>query len=302
MGETSGIQAADIGTIGMVGLGSMGGAIAKRLLAAGLAPHIWGRSPERLSAFVDAGCVQQATLKALAQECDVILVCVSDTDAVESVLFDPEGIASADHPGLLVVDHSTIHPLRTAQFAERLGARGIRLLDVPVTGGVVAADAGTLVLMAGGEHSDIESLSGLFDCYAQRVTRMGAAGAGQATKIANQMIIGANVAVVAEALNYASNFGVNAALLPDALAGGWADSAVLQNHARRMAAADYDGDVNARIMAKDIDIACDMGRETGSPLPVTAQVQQMYRRLIAEGDADRGQIGLMWLYSHNPLG
>jgi len=130
---------------------------------------------------------------------------------------------------------------------------------------------------------------------------MGEVGAGQATKIANQMMIGGNVAVAAEALNYAANFGVAASMLPDALAGGWADSAVLQHHARRMAAADYRLEVDAKIMAKDIDIACDMGRETGSPMPITATVQQLYRRLIANGDADKGQSGLMWLYKKAPL-
>jgi 3-hydroxyisobutyrate dehydrogenase-like beta-hydroxyacid dehydrogenase len=130
---------------------------------------------------------------------------------------------------------------------------------------------------------------------------LGGPGSGQAAKIANQMIIGATVAVVAEALNYTANFGVDASRLPDALAGGWADSAVLQHHARRMAAADYAGGVDARIMAKDMDIACDLGRLTGSPMPVSALVQQLYRQLIANGDAERGQIGLMWLYRQQPV-
>ena len=114
------------------------------------------------------------------------------------------------------------------------------------------------------------------------------------------MIIGASVAVVAEALNYAANFGINAAALPDALAGGWADSAVLQNHARRMAAANYAGDVNAQIMLKDMDIACDLGQATDSPMPVTELVRARYQQLVADGDADKGQIGLMWLLRQTP--
>src|SRR5690606_4354135 len=123
----------------------------------------------------------------------------------------------------------------------------------------------------------------LIEHYSRRITHLGGPGSGQAAKTVNQMLIGASVAAVAEALNFAARFGVEAGRLPDALAGGWADSAVLQNHARRMAAADYAGDVDARIMAKDLDIACDMGRLTTAPMPVTALVQQLYRQLIAGG-------------------
>ncbi|MGH8598133.1 MAG: NAD(P)-dependent oxidoreductase, partial [Gammaproteobacteria bacterium] len=204
--------------------------------------------------------------------------------------------------GSLVLDHSTIHPLVTRALAARLAsATGMGWIDAPVTGGVAGATAGRLVVMAGGAPVAIDRLRSIVDSYSQRLTRMGEVGAGQATKIANQMMIGAHVAVVAEALNYIANFGVSAASLPDALAGGWADSAVLQHHARRMVAADYGKEVNAAIMVKDIDIACDLGRATGSPMPITALVQQLYRRLIADGDADKGQSGLMWLYRQTPL-
>ncbi len=130
---------------------------------------------------------------------------------------------------------------------------------------------------------------------------MGPNGAGQASKTCNQMIIGGTVAVVAEALNFAANFGVQASRLPDCLTGGWADSAVLQDHARRMVAQDFATDNAAAIMMKDMNIARDMGRETGSPMPVTALTAELYRLLIAMGQEDKGQIGLIRLYTDKVL-
>ncbi len=288
--------------LGFIGLGALGGALAHQLLAAGFELRVWGRTAAKFAPWVDAGAKAAASPAELARNSDVIFLCVTDTAAVEEVVFGAEGVAQGAQRGTLLVDHSTIHPFATRAYAERLReATGAGWIDAPVTGGVVAAEAGTLVVMAGGDAADIERVRPILAHYSQRVTRMGPHGAGQATKIANQMIIGSNVAVVAEALNYAANFGVSAAALPDALSGGWADSAVLQNHARRMAAADYTDDVDAAIMVKDIDIACDMGRETGSAMPVTALVQQLYRQLIADGNRDKGQIGLMWLYKQAPL-
>ena len=288
--------------LGFIGLGALGGALASRLQQAGHALTLWGRNPDKLEPWLAAGARAAPSPAALARECAVVFLCVTDTAAVEQVVFGEGGIASGAQSGTCLVDHSTIHPLATRRFAARLaGVSAMAWVDAPVTGGVIAAREGRLVVMAGGSEHDIDAVRPLLACYGRSVTRMGEVGAGQATKIANQMLIGAHVAVTAEALNYVANFGVSARLLPDALAGGWADSAVLQHHARRMAAADYAGEVRAEIMAKDIDIACELGRETISPMPVTALVQQLYRQLIADGDAEKGQSGLMWLYKQAPL-
>ena len=288
--------------IGCIGLGALGGAIATRLQAAGHALRIWGRDPHKLAPWCEAGAILMHSPAALAADCDCVMLCVTDTAAVETVVFGVDGVACGARADSVLLDHSTIHPLATRAYALQLNeACGMHWLDAPVSGGVAGATQGRLVVMAGGEARILERVQSLLSCYSQRVTLMGANGAGQATKIANQMMIGGNVAVTAEALNYAANFGVAASRLPDALAGGWADSAVLQHHARRMAAADYVNEVSAKIMVKDIDIACDLGRETLSPMPVTALVQQLYRQLIAQGDADKGQSGLMWLYKQHPL-
>ena len=288
--------------IGFIGLGALGGAIATRLQQAGYELHIWGRTPAKLASWRDAGAKIMASPAALAAQCDCVVLCVTDTAAVEDVVFGSQGVATGARADSVLLDHSTIHPLATRRYATRLAdACAMHWLDAPVSGGVLGASEGRLVVMAGGDADILERVRPLLKCYSQRATLMGASGAGQATKIANQMMIGGNIAVAAEALNYAANFGVSATRLPDALAGGWADSAVLQHHGRRMAAADYVNEVNATIMVKDIDIACDLGRETLSPMPVTALVQQLYRQLIANGDADKGQSGLMWLYKQRPL-
>jgi 3-hydroxyisobutyrate dehydrogenase len=288
--------------IGFIGLGALGSAIAARLQQAGHHLSIWGRTPASLTAWRDAGAELMDSPAALAAQTDCVVLCVTDTAAVEAVVFGRDGVASGAQANSVLLDHSTIHPLATRRFSGRLAAEcKMHWVDAPVSGGVVGAREGRLVVMAGGEADVVDRLRPLLSCYSQRVSFMGASGAGQASKIANQMMIGGNIAVAAEALNYAANFGVAAAQLPDALAGGWADSAVLQHHGRHMAAADYVNEVNATIMVKDIDIACDLGRETGSPMPVTALVQQLYRQLIANGHADKGQSGLMWLYKQKPL-
>ncbi|MCB1747820.1 MAG: NAD(P)-dependent oxidoreductase [Gammaproteobacteria bacterium] len=288
--------------VGFIGLGAMGSVMARRLAEAGHLLTVWARRPEVAAPLAARGATVAGTPAALAAAVDTVILCVTDTDAVASVVFGADGVAAGARAGTLLVDHSTIHPVATRDFATRLATdHAMGWVDAPVSGGVPGAEAGRLVVMAGGEQADLARVEPLLAAYAARITLMGAAGCGQASKVVNQMLIGAAVAAVAEGLNFAANFGVDAASLPDALAGGWADSAVLQNHARRMAAAAYAGDVDARIMAKDMDIALDMGRQTGSPMPVAALVQQMYRELIANGDADKGQIGLMWRYARRAL-
>jgi len=290
------------GRIGFIGLGAMGSVMARRLLRAGHAVTVWARRPEAAAGLVAEGAREAGSPAALARDCEHVFLCVTDTAAVEEVVFGTDGVAAAGQHAGVLVDHSTIHPHATRDLAARLSqTSGMAWIDAPVSGGVPGATAGELVVMAGGAAADLARVQPCLEAYARQITHLGEVGSGQAAKVVNQMLIGGAVAVVAEALNYAAAFGVDAARLPDALAGGWADSAVLQNHARRMAAADYQGDVDARIMAKDMDIALDMGRLTGAPMPVSAVVQQLYRHLIAQGHADKGQIGLMWLYRQAPL-
>ena len=288
--------------LGFIGLGDMGGAIALRLAQSGRDLMVWNRSAAKADAVLEAGAVMAESPAALTRECDIVFVCVTDMDAVEAVAFGPDGIAEAGRAGKLLVDHSTIHPLTSRENATRLkAATGMGWVDAPVSGGSKGVREHTLIVMAGGEDADIETIRPICADYAQRLSHMGPHGAGQATKTCNQMIIGATVAGCAEALRFAANFGVDAPRIPDCLSGGWADSTVLQIHARMMAAAAYENVGDARIMLKDMDIACDMGRLTDSPMPVTALVTALYRLQIAQGHDDCGQIGLMRLYADGPL-
>ena len=288
--------------LGFIGLGEMGGPIVHRLLDAGHSVTVWNRTALKLGPVLEAGAEDASTPAAVAEASDTVFTCVTDTEAVEAVVFGTDGVAEGAAKGSLLVDHSTIHPLATRQFAKRLRTEaGMGWVDAPVSGGAVGAVAGRLVVMAGGAEDAVEQLRGIAGAYSQRVTHMGPNGAGQASKTCNQMIIGGTVAVVAEALNFAANFGVQASRLPDCLTGGWADSAVLQDHARRMVAQDFATDNAAAIMMKDMNIARDMGRETGSPMPVTALTAELYRLLIAMGQEDKGQIGLIRLYTDKVL-
>jgi 3-hydroxyisobutyrate dehydrogenase len=288
-------------SIGFIGLGNMGSPMVERLLAAKFEVSVWGRSAAKLAPWKERGLRTAGSAKDLACHCDVVITCVTDTNAIEELVFGHDGIAESNKATLLI-DHSTIHPVATQQFAERLDkANGMKWLDIPVSGGPIGVENGTLIGMAGGSEAGLKAVTSILASYTKQVTRMGDVGAGQATKVVNQMVIGGNIAVLAEALNYADNFGVSAAEIPDALTGGWADSSVLQVHGRRMTSADYSSEVDARIMLKDIDIALDMGAKTISRMPVTSLVRRSYNTLIEGGNADKGQSGLMWIYKQKPL-
>ena len=216
-------------------------------------------------------------------------------------MFGADGISSSVSGGILI-DHSTIHPENSRKWASRLQTDAeIRWIDAPVSGGPSGAARGDLIIMAGGAEEDFAFVDPVIKTYSKQSTLMGPVGSGQATKVCNQLIIGAEICAIAEALNFADRFGMKAPILADALQGGWADSPVLQDHGRRMAAADYSDPADASMMMKDIDIACDMGERTGSPMPVSEMVQTLFRRAIEDGHMDAGQIAPMRLYADKPL-
>ena len=287
--------------IGFIGLGTMGMPMALNLLKAGHGLGVWGRTPDKMQDAIDAGAVLAPSPKALAGECDILFLCVTDTNAVEQLVFGPDCVADGAHANLLLVDHSSINPDATRDFAARLqDAAGAAWVDAPVSGGKHGAASGTLVIMAGGEDGDIERLRPVCQATSQRLTHMGPVGTGQATKIVNQAIIGAEIAVLAETLGFAKTYGVDCQKVLEALAGGWADSTVLQEHGKRMINAEYWESAPGN-MIKDMTNACDMAKATTSPMPVTALVTELYRMLGAGGNANKGQIGLMWLYKQEAL-
>lgn len=282
-------------------MGAIGTPMALRVIDAGHELHVWGRTKQRLRPALERGAREAASAADLTRACDAVFLCVSDTDAVADVVFGADGVADGGSPGKLVIDTSTIHPLRTQDFARRLHATcGMHWVDAPVSGGAPGAREGSLSIFCGGDAADVERARPWLAAFGRNVTHMGAQGAGQVAKSCNQTILTATIAVWSEVLAYAQRCGVDAALLVQALEGSWADSAVRRQHAGAMAAGQL-GTVSARLILKDLDIIGDMARATNAPMPVNALVTSLYRLLIAQGHEQTGLTGVMRLYADGPL-
>jgi 3-hydroxyisobutyrate dehydrogenase len=271
--------------LGFIGLGLMGRPMTQRLLAAGYSVTVWNRSREKLSPLLEKGAHAAGSPAAVARAAEIVLMCVTDQHAAESVLFGTDGIAAGGAPGKLVVDFSSIAPASARAFAERLERDcAMGLVDAPVSGGTVGAEQGTLAVMAGGKPEHIERARPVVAHLAQRFTRMGDAGAGQVTKLCNQVIVGCLFPVIAEAVRLAEAAGVDARMLPAALKGGFADSLPLQVFGARMAARQFEPPLGAvSIMLKDLENAAAVAKDKGVPLPMARTAAELYRLLDAQG-------------------
>lgn len=267
--------------VAFCGLGLMGAPMVRRLLAAGHHVTVWNRSPDKAAPLLAAGAHAAATPVAAAQGADAVLLCVYDAAAVEAVVFGPHGLAGT--PGLRwLADHSSIPPEVTRAFAQRLKeASGADWIDAPVSGGIAGVEAGTLAVMAGGAADAVAQAAHAMAAYAGRVTRMGEAGAGQATKLCNQTIVATTVLAIAEAVAFAQKSGIEVDRLAEALAGGWADSKPLQVFVPRMAQAHAQSIGALSTMLKDVDTVCAGAQRFDQAMPLAATVQQMLR--IASG-------------------
>jgi len=274
--------------LGFIGIGLMGKPMTLRLLAAGHEVSVWNRSSDKLRDVVDKGAKPADSPAAVARVADMVMMCVTDQHAAEAVLFAKDGIADGGKDGTLVVDFSSIAPASARAFAARLEQKGIGLVDAPVSGGVAGAEKGTLAIMAGGRAEHVERARPVVMQLAQRFTRMGDSGAGQATKLCNQVIVGSLVAVIAEAVRLAEASGVDASKLPEALKGGFADSLPLQIFGARMAARSFEPSLgSSAIMLKDLENAAAVAKEKTVPLPMTRTAAELYRLLAAQGRGDK---------------
>ncbi|WP_322069361.1 NAD(P)-dependent oxidoreductase [Paraburkholderia bannensis] len=271
--------------LGFCGPGLMGAPMIRHLLGAGHAVHVWNRSRAKAEALVADGAQVAETPQALAQSADVVLLCVADGAAVEQTVFGEHGLLSGAGPMRVrrIVDHSSIPPQLTRELAARAAALGVGWVDAPVSGGVGGAQAGTLAVMAGGEAADVEAVAPILAAYSARVTHMGAAGAGQTTKLCNQAIVTAMVAAIAEAVGLARRSGIDATKLPEALAGGWADSTLLRTFVPRMTQEGLVPIGALKTFQKDVDTVAAAAQQTGTPMPVAGTVQQILRLGAAMG-------------------
>jgi 3-hydroxyisobutyrate dehydrogenase len=276
-------------SLGFIGAGLMGKPMSLRLLAAGYALTVWNRSRDKLAPLTAKGAHAADSPAAVARAADIVMLCVTDQHAAEEVLFGAEGVAAGGTAGKLVVDFSSIAPAAARAFAERLEREcGMGLVDAPVSGGTVGAEQGTLAIMAGGRPEHIERARPVVAHLAQRFTRMGDAGAGQVTKLCNQVIVGCLFPVIAEAVRLAEAAGVDANALPQALKGGFADSLPLQVFGARMAARQFAPPLGAvSIMLKDLENAAAVARDARVPLPMARTAAELYRLLVAQGRGEQ---------------
>ena len=259
--------------IGFIGTGLIGTPMVQRLLECGLSVTVWNRTPDKATPLVLDGATLAESPRALAESCDIVCLCLTNTTAVHDVVFGVQGIDAVLRTGQLLIDLSSIAPDATREMAERLAsACGARWIDAPVSGGLPLARAGRLIVFAGGDAHDIARAAPVFNALSQRVTHMGGHGAGQLAKSCNQMIVACNLVTIAEMLAFASTSGIDATQLPGALAGGFADSLPLQIFGPRMAA----GVDTPRIgglgtFRKDIDQVVRLAGECGAYAPIATR-------------------------------
>jgi len=274
--------------LGYLGLGMMGFPMSRRLIEAGHEVTIWNRSAGKAKALVDAGARLVASPREVANSASIIFMCVTDAAAVEEVVFGSDGLAAVPSIGKLAVDFSSIHPDKARAIAARLkSANGMGWIDAPVSGGTKGAEEGTLAVMAGGEAADIERVRPYVLAMARRLTHMGPTGAGQTAKLCNQVIVGCAMAVLAEATRLAVNSGIDAARLPEALAGGFADSIPLQLFVPRMVRGIHSPPLgHIATMLKDLDTVGEVAHDTSTPVPMAALAAQLFRLAKAARGAD----------------
>src|SRR6266849_9530550 len=253
--------------IGFVGLGIMGHPMALNLIKGGHGLFVYGK--RRLPADVrEAGATVVDTLKAIAENSEIVILMVPDTPDVRSVLFDPNGVADGLSRGKIVVDMSSISPIETKLFAAEINRRGCDYLDAPVSGGEVGAKAASLTIMVGGPESAFNTVKPLFELMGKNITLVGGNGDGQTCKVANQIIVATTIEAVSEALLFASKAGADPARVRQALMGGFANSKILEVHGERMVKRTFDPGFRIELHQKDLNLALQGAREMAMSLPV----------------------------------
>ncbi|MBK5352126.1 NAD(P)-dependent oxidoreductase [Pseudomonas sp. TH41] len=289
---------ATLPSLGFAGIGLMGLPMCRRLLAAGYPLTVWNRNPAKCTPLVEAGARYVNTPAQLCEHADVVMVCLADTSVVREVVFGATGVAEGAKSGQLLVDFSSLEPTATREMATELASTtGMQWLDAPVSGGVVGAEAGSLAIMVGGDAADLERVRPVLLSLGQRVTHMGAVGAGQVTKACNQMIVACNALVIAEVVALAERSGVDASLIAEALAGGFADSKPLQILAPQMAESRFEPvKWHVRTLLKDLDTAVKFSREQGSATPISGLAAQLMRLHGTQGFLEKDPSTLVQMY------
>ena len=276
-------------TVGFIGLGVMGRPMAKHVLAGGHQLIVHSRSRQPVDELVAAGATAAASPADLARQCDIVITMLPDTPDVELVIAGPNGVAEGVRRGSVVIDMSSISPVVASRLAALIGSQGAAMLDAPVSGGEIGAINASLSIMVGGDPDAFARVRPVLGCmgHAERIVLIGAEpGSGQICKVCNQIAIGGALAGVSEALAVARKAGVDAALVRQALLGGFAASRVLEVHGERMLTGNYTPGFRTRLYQKDLRIAHETAAAHAVPVPATALVSQLVNALIASGGAE----------------
>jgi 2-hydroxy-3-oxopropionate reductase len=282
--------------LGFIGLGLMGEPMAKNLVAVGYELTVYDINPQPVKRLVDLGARKASSPKEVAENSDIILTMLPNGPEVKEVVLGKKGVIEGVRRGQILIDMSSIAPLVSQEVAKSLADKGVSTLDAPVSGGVEKAKSGTLAFMVGGEESTFEKCKKILDVMGGSVTLVGDVGAGQTTKLVNQMIVAVNIAVVAEALTFGKTAGVEPEKIFNAIRSGLAGSQCLEDKAPRMLTGNFEPGFRMNLHIKDLSNVFETSRSLHTALPLTAQVMEMMQTIVADGHASVDHGGLALFY------
>ena len=279
--------------IGFIGLGIMGAPMAGHLLAGGHTVISAVHNTQPSKDLVDAGLKVVDNFSKVAEETEIIIIMVPDTPQVEEVIFGENGVSAGLSAGKLVIDMSSISPIDTKIFAQKINEKGCGYLDAPVSGGEVGAKAASLTIMVGGSEEDFNLAIPIFELMGSNITLVGQNGVGQTTKVANQIVVALTIEAVGEALVFASKAGADPSKVRQALMGGLAQSRILEVHGERMIKRTFDPGFRIELHQKDLNLALQGAKSLGVSLPNTSSTQEIFNACTAHGDSGLDHSGLV---------
>jgi 3-hydroxyisobutyrate dehydrogenase-like beta-hydroxyacid dehydrogenase len=272
--------------IGFVGIGLMGQQMSRRLLAAGFPVMVWNRTKARAADLLAAGAAWGESPRALAEASDVVIVMVTDSAASEAVIAGPQGVLAGAHPGLTLIDMGSVAPETSRAMAERARAKGVPMLDAPVTGNPKVASEGKLGIMVGGPQATFDACLPIFQAMGVKIIHVGENGKGTTLKLINNLIMGVAIQAVAEALVLAQKAGIDPVKVQEITSVGGARTGAMETRGRRMITHDFSPHFSANNMYKDLSTALKLADEVGASLPATSIAREMLRAVKSQGKGE----------------
>jgi 3-hydroxyisobutyrate dehydrogenase-like beta-hydroxyacid dehydrogenase len=272
--------------IGFVGIGLMGQQMSRRLLAAGFPVMVWNRTKARVADLLAAGAAWGESPRALAEASDVVIVMVTDSAASEAVIAGPQGVLAGAHPGLTLIDMGSVAPETSRAMAERARAKGVPMLDAPVTGNPKVASEGKLGIMVGGPQATFDACLPIFQVMGVKIIHVGENGKGTTLKLINNLIMGVAIQAVAEALVLAQKAGIDPLKVQEITSVGGARTGAMETRGRRMITHDFSPHFSANNMYKDLSTALKLADEVGASLPATSIAREMLRAVKSQGKGE----------------